>query len=82
MRLPTVPVFTLLLTMTLPAQAAPEGRPAILDISLGKGHEVAYNFNPMHRDLKRSDYRLLWNAIINWQAPVRQPIILNEGSRP
>jgi hypothetical protein len=22
----------------------------------------------MHRDLNRSDYRLLWNAIINWKA--------------
>jgi hypothetical protein len=48
-----------------------EGRPAILDIPLGKGHVVAYNFNPMHRDLNRSDYRLLWNAILNWQALVR-----------
>jgi hypothetical protein len=45
-----------------------EGRPAILDIPVGKGRVVAYNFNPMHRDLNRSDYRLLWNAILNWQA--------------
>jgi hypothetical protein len=48
-----------------------EGRPAILDVPLGKGHVLAYNFNPMHRDLNRSDYRLLWNAILNWQALVR-----------
>jgi hypothetical protein len=26
----------------------------------------------MHRDLNRSDYRLLWNAILNWQA-ILQP---------
>lgn len=45
-----------------------EGRPAIVDIPAGKGHLVAFNFNPMHRDLNRSDYRLLWNAIINWKA--------------
>jgi hypothetical protein len=45
-----------------------EGRPAILDIPVSKGHVVAYNFNPMHRELNRSDYRLLWNAILNWQA--------------
>jgi hypothetical protein len=44
-----------------------EGRPAILDIPVAKGHVVAYNFNPIHRDLNRSDYRLLWNAILNWQ---------------
>ena len=48
-----------------------EGRPAILDIPVGKGHVVAYNFNPMHRDLNRSDYRLLWNALLNWQAILR-----------
>jgi hypothetical protein len=47
-----------------------EGRPAILDIPVAKGHVIAYNFNPMHRDLNRSDYRLLWNAILNWRAIV------------
>ena len=43
-----------------------EGRPAILAVPKGDGTVVAYNFNPMHRDLNRSDYRLLWNAILNW----------------
>jgi hypothetical protein len=27
-----------------------------------------FNFNPIHRDLNRGDQRLLWNAILNWQA--------------
>jgi len=44
------------------------GRPAILDMPVGKGHIVSFNFNPMHRDLNRGDQRLLWNAILNWQA--------------
>jgi hypothetical protein len=44
------------------------GRPAILDIPVGKGHVVSFNFNPMHRDMNRGDQRLLWNAILNWQA--------------
>ena len=44
------------------------GRPAILDMPVGKGHVVSFNFNPMHRDMNRGDQRLLWNAIINWQA--------------
>jgi len=44
------------------------GRPAILDMPVGKGHVVAFNFNPMHRDLNRGDQRLLWNTILNWQA--------------
>ncbi len=46
------------------------GRPAILDVPLGSGHVVAFNFNPMHRDMNRGDQRMLWNAIINWQAIV------------
>jgi hypothetical protein len=52
------------------------GRPAILDMPAGKGHVVAFNFNPFHRDLNRGDHRLVWNAIINWQA------ILNQKTTP
>ncbi|MGH8235740.1 MAG: M14 family zinc carboxypeptidase [Steroidobacteraceae bacterium] len=44
------------------------GRPAILDMPVGRGHVVAFNFNPLHRDLNRGDQRLLWNAILNWEA--------------
>lgn len=43
-----------------------EGRPAILDLPAGKGRVVAFLFNPIHRDLNRSDHRLLWNALLNW----------------
>jgi Zinc carboxypeptidase len=46
------------------------GRPAIFDMLVGHGHIVAFNFNPLHRDLNRGDQRLLWNAILNWQAIV------------
>ena len=49
-------------------QAGLIGRPAILDMPVGEGHVVAFNFNPMHRDLNRGDQRMLWNAILNWQA--------------
>jgi len=48
------------------------GRPAILDMPVGKGHVVAFNFNPMHRDMNRGDQRLLWNSILNWQAIVAE----------
>ena len=44
------------------------GRPAILDMPVGRGHVVAFNFNPIHRTMNIGDQRLLWNAIINWQA--------------
>jgi len=47
------------------------GRPAILDLRSGSGHVIAFNFNPLHRDLNRGDQRMLWNAIINWRAIVR-----------
>lgn len=59
------------------------GRPAILDMPVGKGHVVSFNFNPMHRDLNRGDQRLLWNAIINWQAIVAgQPKTANASQLP
>lgn len=44
------------------------GRPALLDMPVGRGHVVAFNFNPLHRDLNRGDHRLAWNAILNWRA--------------
>jgi zinc carboxypeptidase len=51
-----------------------EGRPAILDLPAGKGRVIAFNFNPIHRDLNHSDYRMLWNGILNWNAlPPQQP---------
>jgi hypothetical protein len=43
-----------------------EGRPAVLDFAVGKGRVIVFNFNPVHRDLNRSDHRLLWNALLNW----------------
>jgi hypothetical protein len=44
------------------------GRPAILATPLGEGQVVSYNFNAIHRDMNRGDFRLVWNAIINWNA--------------
>ncbi|MBS0375650.1 MAG: hypothetical protein JSR73_13815 [Proteobacteria bacterium] len=44
------------------------GRWAILDEPVGRGHVVAFNFNPFHRDLNRGDQRLVWNAFLNWRA--------------
>jgi hypothetical protein len=46
------------------------GRPAIFDMPTGRGHVVSFNFNPFHRDMNRGDHRLVWNAILNWQAIV------------
>ncbi len=63
-----------------------EGRPAILAVPKGKGTVVVYNFNPMHRDLNRSDYRLLWNGVLNWRElnptdeRVQAPSQIQQGS--
>jgi hypothetical protein len=46
------------------------GRPAIFDMPIGRGHVVAFNFNPFHRDMNRGDHRLVWNTILNWRAIV------------
>jgi hypothetical protein len=43
-----------------------EGKPAILDIPTGKGRVIAFDFDPIHRYLTVSDFRLVWNAILNW----------------
>jgi len=58
------------------------GRLAILDMPVGKGHVVAFNFNPMHRDLNRGDQRLLWNALLNWQAILAAPHELQSEQHP
>ena len=45
-----------------------EGHAAILDLPAGRGRVIAFNFNPMHRDLNHSDYRFLWNVVLNWSS--------------
>jgi hypothetical protein len=41
-------------------------KPAILDVPAGKGRVILYAFNPLHRYLNHSDFRLVTNAILNW----------------
>ena len=53
------------------------GKPAILDHPDGQGARVvAFDFDPIHRCMTPSDYRFVWNALLNWNdlpapAPVR-----------
>jgi hypothetical protein len=42
------------------------GKPAVLDIPTGKGRIVAFDFDPIHRCQTVSDFRLVWNLILNW----------------
>jgi hypothetical protein len=42
------------------------GKPALLDIPAGQGRVIAFAFDPIHRYQTESDFRLVWNAILNW----------------
>ncbi len=50
------------------------GKPAILDVPVGAGRVVAFDFDPIHRYMTRSDFRLVWNAILNWNDLPPTPI--------
>jgi hypothetical protein len=52
-----------------------EGKPAILDIPVGPGRVIAFEFDPIHRYQTLSDFRLVWNALLNWNdlPPVPAP---------
>jgi hypothetical protein len=43
-----------------------DGKPAILDVPVGKGRVILFAFNPMHRYLNHSDFRFVYNVILNW----------------
>lgn len=43
-----------------------DGKPAILDVPVGKGRVLLYAFNPLHRYLNLSDFRLVDNALLSW----------------
>jgi hypothetical protein len=42
------------------------GKPAILDLPAGKGRVLLFAFNPLYRYLNLSDFRFLYNALLNW----------------
>ena len=42
------------------------GKPAILDLPSGRGRVLIYAFDPLHRHLNHSDFRFLYNALLNW----------------
>jgi hypothetical protein len=45
---------------------AVNGKPAILDLPAGKGRVLLFAFDPLHRYLNLSDFRFVYNALLNW----------------
>ena len=57
------------------------GKPAIVDIPVGRGHVVMFANNPMWRHETHGSFPLLWNAILNYDfLGVGRPA--GRGSRP
>lgn len=51
------------------------GQAAIIDAPVGRGHVIAYTFNPLHRYLNQQDFALVWNALLNWNdLPGKTPV--------
>jgi hypothetical protein len=56
----------LVLSGLIKDEKAVDGKPAILDVPSGKGRVILFSFNPLHRYLNLSDFRFVWNVILNW----------------
>ncbi len=42
------------------------GKPAVLEIPTGRGRILAFDFDPIHRYQTPATFRLVWNALLNW----------------
>jgi hypothetical protein len=59
----------LLLAGGLPAgEAALDGRPAIVDVPLGRGHVILFAFDPIDPTFGTADLRFVYNVLLNWHA--------------
>ncbi|HWN41141.1 MAG TPA: hypothetical protein VNW71_02910, partial [Thermoanaerobaculia bacterium] len=56
----------LVLSGFVQGEAQVDGKPAVLDVPVGKGRVVLFAFNPLHRYLNLSDFRLVYNVLLNW----------------
>jgi hypothetical protein len=48
------------------------GHGSIFDVPVGKGHVVAFTFDPLHRFLNHHEAPLVWNILMNWNH-LKQP---------
>ncbi len=56
-----------------------DGKPAILDLPVGRGRVILFNFNPMHRHLNLADYRFVYNAFLYWNDMAPAPQAQSSG---
>ncbi len=63
---PTKEKRDLLLSGFVKGKDAVDGKPAILDLPVGKGRVILFAFNPLHRYLNHADFRFVYNVILNW----------------
>ena len=56
----------LLLSGFVKGKDAVDGKPAILDVPVGKGRVILFACNPLNRYLNHADFRLLYNVLLNW----------------
>lgn len=46
-----------------------DGTAALIDAPLGRGRVVMFAFNPLYRWMNHASFPMVYNAIINWDAP-------------
>ena len=49
------------------------GSPALVDVTLGKGHVVLFSFNPAWRSETHGSYFFIFNALLNWKSLDAKP---------
>jgi hypothetical protein len=57
----------LLISGGLAGGEALAGSPALVDVTLGKGHVVLFSFNPAWRCETHGSYFFIFNALLNWK---------------
>jgi len=57
----------LLISGGLAGGEALAGSPALVDVTLGKGHVVLFSFNPTWRSETHGSYFFVFNALLNWK---------------
>ena len=58
------------------------GKPAVLDVPVGKGHVVMFANNPMWRHETHGSFSLLWNAILNFDNLGVGRLVARPGATP